>query len=639
MISTIKQRIYVVGLLPLAMLAVALAVFNGVSRIDEANRELRNARNVTAALLQSPAVDALIVGNTLNFEQTVKNVTKTSPALVCVTLSDARHRRVAQAGNCGGAPSQVERFPIVAPPDGLSDFNAPAGVDAVIGELGLLMNDEGIVRKRRQAIFQLALSLVMVAAVLGFTGRLLRTRLIEPIQRIGGAMRALSQRDYSARVPVEGEDELTRLAQAINNTIATIATYTRELERRRSDADRALHDADEANLALGGLVRSLTEDLKEPMSLMHSELIGIAIANSDPALRDRIKEVIALLQEVQTDFAELIEIATSAQGVKQPPPRDLADILSDMQGDILLLGEAEGISTNFAVTQMPFDDARRGEPTGIFLDIDGVRLRKALIYLIRAMGRRCKEAGVYVNVEFIKIADNQLDVSVHLKAFYESLAEESSMQWLAGLSQYGNIPAILGWTDRETKIIDYSLRAVGVTPSVSVSPRGTVSILLDTTCRYTVEQKARQTPAGWMLPTHPISTTLVSNDPSLMRLTKRADLSNYELKLTSFSRALANPAALRAQAALLIDMSDDIAEAVTLLDRLKAGKIAVPHLIAICPSGRTSDSLSERLFDLGFAAMIQKPLYYSRIVEIVRTTLSHPKGADRDTRPGRPDKP
>lgn len=247
------------------------------------------------------------------------------------------------------------------------------------------------------------------------------------------------------------------------------------------------------------------------------------------------------------------------------------------------------------------------------------------------MGRRCKESGVYVNTELLTISADQLHVSVHLKAFYEAISEPPTLPWVDGLRRYGNIPAIVGWTDRETKIIDYLLRAVGITPTVSASPMGAVNILLDTTCHYTFEQTGRQVSTDWTFATRPISATLVSNDLSLMRLTRH--MSNLEVKLLSFSRALANPLTLRAEVALLIDMSDDIAAALNLLNQLKAEGSAMPILIAICPPGRVSDSLGNRLFELGFATMIQKPLHYSRVIEVIRTTLSHPlKAISRDPR-------
>ena len=62
MIRTIKQRIYLIGLLPLAVLAVLLVVFNGLYQIDEANRELRNSQEITANLLNSAAAEAAHAG-------------------------------------------------------------------------------------------------------------------------------------------------------------------------------------------------------------------------------------------------------------------------------------------------------------------------------------------------------------------------------------------------------------------------------------------------------------------------------------------------------------------------------------------------------------------------------------------------
>lgn len=625
MIRTIKQRIYIVGLLPLATLAVALVVFNGVSRINEANQALGNARNVTAALLESPAVDALVVGNVSQFEQAVSAVLESSPWLICVTLRDVSHRVISQTDGCDGAQSRIQYSPIRAPSDMLSDLTASGGARSVRGELGLLMNDESVVIKRRQVIVQLAASLVMIALVLVFIWWLLRARLIEPIGRIGNAMQSLSQHDYNARVPVVGDDELTRLAEAINDTIRTIAAYTRELELRRSDADRALHDADEARLEQVGLVRSLTEALEGPMRRTHAKLTAAAIANQDPAVKDLIKQGLAEFQQARADFADLIELATIMQQRRQSPSRDLADIISDIERDVRLFAETAHVPIHFVITQLPWPQARGGEPTGIVLDVDGVRLKKALIYLIRAMSRRCTQAGVYVSAELIKVSADTLHISLHLRAFYEPISAQPEMQWIEKLNQYGNKPpALVGWSEPEIKAIEYLLRTIGLAPTFGASPAGAVNVLLAGSCHYTVEPTERSMSAEWITVTRPVSTTLVSNDRSLMRFTTRGDLSHQEIKLSSFPYALANSVDLRAQDVLIVDISEDMAEAVSLLDTLKEEGSALPQLIAICPPGRISESLGNRLLELGFTGTIQKPLHYSRLIEVIRTELSQP---------------
>jgi signal transduction histidine kinase len=634
MIRTIQQRIYVVGLLPLAVLAVALLSFNGFARIKEAHRELRNTQRVTAALLQSPAADALIVGNTLAFEQTVRSVIKTSPRLICVVLRDAERQLVTHVGRCDRELKQTDYFAITVPAGGFSDFKESPGADVQLGQLGLSMDNVSVVAKRRQVFIQLIASLALIALVSGFIGRLLRARLIEPIQRIGAAMQSLSHQDYSARVPVHGDDELTRLAEAINQTISTVASYTRELERRRSDADRALQDADEANLARGGLVRSLTEDLEGPLGEMHSRLTEIAMINHDAELRTRIKEVVALLQRAQADFADLIEIAGSTQRIRKPAPLGLAEMLSEIERDIGRLVDAENIPVHFAMTRLPSAHIQNGKLGSILLHVDANRFKRALVYLIRAMSRRCRSPGIHGTVELLMLSNDHIHISVHLKAFYDPTADAPILPRLDELGRYGNGPALMGWTDRETKIIDYLLRTVGIEPTISVSPTGAVSILLAATCRYTVEHGGRPAATDATATPNSVAATLVSNDDSLLRLTRRGDISNIELKLLPFSRALSEPASLRSEAALLIDISDDVSEAVTLIERLKAAGRSLPYLIAICPPGQMTESLGERLLELGFNGTIQKPLPYGRVVQIIRMALADPLNhIHRNSRP------
>lgn len=395
MMRTIKQRIYWLGLLPLALLSVALIAFNGAARIDEAQGELRNAQKLTAELLRNPATEALVVGNELAFEQTTNELLSASSSVACIILSDATRRVITQRGDCDHARAPMNSFAITTPPTGLSDFDAGPNT-ATVGELTILMNDAGLLKKRSQIVIQLVLSLMLVAAVLAITGRLLRARLVEPVQSISAAMAALSDGNYETRVPVDGKDELADLGRSINETIGKIAAYTRELERRRSEADRALQEADDTALARDALVHSLTEDLDGPLRLMHAELTSAALSNTDPSLKARIKEALALLQDARANFADLMEIATSHR--LQPKPHDdLQELLSDLERDVRLFSQSVNMPVSFTVTQHPRNDGT----SKLLVDIDGVRLRKALVYVTRALARNCDRQGIYIDCQFI----------------------------------------------------------------------------------------------------------------------------------------------------------------------------------------------------------------------------------------------
>jgi HAMP domain-containing protein len=618
MIRTIQQRIYVVGMLPLALLAVTLVTINGIVRINEANRQLRDAQTVTVQLLHGSAVDALVIGNSLAFEQIVHGVIKASPAVACVALTNTDHQTVASAGDCDRGALSQDLVPISARTEGLSDLAEP-GSAIVVGELRVSMNQNSVLRKRDEVIAQLALSLLLTAAVLVVVARVLRSRLIQPVRQIDDAMASLSQRDYSVRVKVQGDDDLARLARAVNDTIETIASYTTELEQRRKDADRALHDADEANLARDGLVRSLTEDLEGPMNLMHSELTAIAMTNQDAALREPIKAVMALLQEAQANFDDLIEVATSLERNRSLPTRDLNEFVADFRRDIAELASTQVAPINLLFAQIPETPLRR---SGVSLDLDAVRVRKALVYLVRAMARRCKPSGVQMTMELAKASPDELHLSIHLMASYPVLRSSSSPDVPLSPAKVATAPPdLLQLTDRESKIIEYLLRTSGLVPTFSASPLGSVSVVLEASCHY-VAERSNGASMEWSFATRPIATTVITDDESLTRLTTRGVLSNHEITRMSFSDALNRAADLLSQDALLIDISDDVAAAFTLLTRLQAGSKQLPQLIAICPPGRISDSLGERLFQLGFGAMVQKPLQYSRLLKIVRASLT-----------------
>jgi HAMP domain-containing protein len=514
----------------------------------------------------------------------------------------------------------MAHFHVRAPPGGLSDF-ADSAPSATVGQLGVLVNDESVVQKRRQVLIQLVLSLVLTGSVLALVARLLRARLIQPIQHINSAMEGLSKRNYDAPANVPGNDELARLAVEVNRTIQTVAAHTRELERHRNDAERALQDADEANLAREGLVRTLTEELEEPLNRLHSQLTAIAIANQDPTLKEQIKHVLVLLQEAQANFADLIELASSTPTARRPAMRELAAVLAEVHDEIRALSQAEIIPITLMEAQPQLGNMG-GDPTrGIYVDLDGARLRKALSYLIRAMVRRCKPPGVYVSTEVIWKSHEHLHLSLHLRGFYDP-SERSIRRLIEGVSQYASTPPlILGWTERETRMITYLLRTVGITPMFGAFPEGAVSVLLDVTCTY-VERTDAVVPMNSRFGMSPVSASLVSDDPALSRLTTRADLADFEVAFMSFEQALVQHTNVRFQSALLIDVSD-IAAALGLLELLK-GEGALPPLIAICPPGHVSDALSNRLFELGFTALVQKPLQYSRVVQIIRTALADP---------------
>lgn len=165
MIRSIKQRLYLIGLLPLGLLAVSLVAINWYLGVKDARSELRNTRNVTAELLQGPAVDALVVGNSFGFESIASRSLDSSKMITCITLRDATGRVVVSAGRCDRPAEQVELTDVFADANDMSDLPG-ASQSRLVGELRISLSNAALSEKRRALVIQLCLSLIFIGLVL-----------------------------------------------------------------------------------------------------------------------------------------------------------------------------------------------------------------------------------------------------------------------------------------------------------------------------------------------------------------------------------------------------------------------------------------------------------------------------------------
>ena len=210
------------------------------------------------------------------------------------------------------------------------------------------------------------------------------------------------------------------------------------------------------------------------------------------------------------------------------------------------------VPINFAVTQTRLHITDDGNPTGTYVDLDSVRLRKALAYLIRAMARRCKQPGVHVSIESHQEVSEQLHVSVHSRGFAPLSDGESVV-----VDDAATMPRRrhYSWVGASvvTRIALYLFRTLGITPLFGTSNDGSVSVLLDATCTYSVETQRTLEPRRWRRRTR---CQLLLCRRSVAEVDSRADLLDYEVTLISFARTVDDLSNLRSKSALLIDVSD-----------------------------------------------------------------------------------
>jgi len=617
MIRTIRQHMYGLVLMPLALLAVTLLVLNGFARVDQARTELLNGQRMVVDLLQAGAVEALVIGNVLAFDEVVEGLLRNSSFIACIVLEDAEGRIISRQGQCAETIASSDRFALQSRGEGLSDFEATAAAN--LGHIAISMNEMPVRQKRTQIVIQLIISLLFIALVLALMQRFLKRRLIEPIEQIHVGMEALREGAYHTRIPICGDDELARLGHSINATIERIASYTRELERRRDDASRALQEADDEGLARDALVRWLTEDLEGPLHAMQGELTAVAVANNDPSLKAGIRRALALLQDARASLSELMQVAATHRH-RTAPPCSLNDLWLDLQQDIHKHTGSNDVRV--ALTLAGKEVVDDFPMSGISVDVDSVRLRKALLYLIGAMGRNSQDRRLQVNAQFVPVAEDQLHVVFTIKGGYGPAEDSPEAAWVERVSGRGlgrTPPVQLRWTDRDTRVVDYLLRSLGIAPTYTVSDSGGVSVVVELTCGFGRGGLASGPNEPHVSGHGSIVVGIVTDDPELKRLTARGDIARVEFRMITLAQALADISTLSVNTVLLIDVSGDIADAFTLIHRLRLQPTASPPLIAVCPSGRISAQLEGKLLDAGFSGIVQKPLQYSRVIEVIES--------------------
>ena len=126
-----------------------------------------------------------------------------------------------------------------------------------VGELRILRSLETV--QARIAATRMRLVLLWILAVLAGIGLtyLLARRLLSPVATLDAAATEIGKGNYQVRVPVEGHDEMARLARTFNSMSASIQTGREELIRQ------------ERISTIGRLSTSIVHDLRNPLAAIY----------------------------------------------------------------------------------------------------------------------------------------------------------------------------------------------------------------------------------------------------------------------------------------------------------------------------------------------------------------------------------
>ena len=206
----------------------------------------------------------------------------------------------------------------------------------------------GLAPVRRVLLLVSAAALVLAC----LAGWLLARSLARPVSLVTAGVRAVAGGDLAQRVPVQGGDELARLAEAFNAMADRLARV--EASRRAFVADAA-HELRTPLAALKALVEPLLSGAVAP-GPEQAEFLG------------EIGREVDRLAELAADLLTLSDL--EAGRPLQRSDVDLAELLGAVRARLLPLAREKGIALTAAA------------PPGLQAEADGLRLQRALYNLV-----------------------------------------------------------------------------------------------------------------------------------------------------------------------------------------------------------------------------------------------------------------
>jgi signal transduction histidine kinase len=244
-----------------------------------------------------------------------------------------------------------------------------------VGELVLWLEDRELVVQRLENIaIALGLSLMATLAA-GLMARRLARRALRPLHALNASMEALAaSRDFTARIPVAGDDEVGQLTHSFNRLLAALQDYDRNLKGALADVTAARDAAEQANVMKTQFLANMGHELRTPLN----GVLGMAQALGRDRLTAQQHERVEVIRTsgtalltVLNDVLDLSEIESGRLRLDEAA-FDLEGLVREACEVALTLAASKGIALGIEV---------EAGARGLWLG-DPVRLRQVIYKLV-----------------------------------------------------------------------------------------------------------------------------------------------------------------------------------------------------------------------------------------------------------------
>lgn len=337
-----RTRVLAAALIPVVLMAVALAVFFTQNRISDQESSLRE-RGLTMARQLAPASEfGVFSGNRDNLQALVESARREAD-VDGVAVLDADGHLLALGGAVhlaqAGEANRVSEARLLVSDDTDYLFAAPVGAQQIAADdlfeasqpgvqakpLGVVlvqMSRRGLVSVRQELMLSAALITVLGLIVSGLIARWLSAGVTDPVRRLAETVTQIGLGNFSARASIGMGGILGGLQDGINRMAESLGSSRAELERRVEEATAELKAqkevAEAANRAKSQFVGAMVHDLSQPLMAMGLDIRTLKLSCFDrtaAALLERLERSALKLENMRDG---LLDIARLESGATQP---------------------------------------------------------------------------------------------------------------------------------------------------------------------------------------------------------------------------------------------------------------------------------------------------------------------------------
>ncbi len=309
---TIRTKVFLVTLLPLALTAASLSAFFIWEKIRDIDLALDEKGQSVANLLSPASEYGVLAGNQTTLGKLIGAAAR-DPDVVAIYITGARGRMLAYTGP--GTPAQIERIfdqgdaqrykSFVAPifytslkvDDYESDPLPAADTDPapeLIGHVRVILSREQALATQREVLSDGLLIAAIALLLTGYFAVLISRSVSAPISRLTAAVDSIRTGSLHKRVTVDAGGEVGRLQQGINAMAASLqAARQRERERANDELFIEKVKAQTALQSLGeGVITTDAAGLITYLNPAAERLTGWTLAS---ALQQPLSEVFTVI--------------------------------------------------------------------------------------------------------------------------------------------------------------------------------------------------------------------------------------------------------------------------------------------------------------------------------------------------------